>query len=186
MSSNIFIDEHKDEFQKAIEFLKHELRGIRTGRANTALVEEVPVFAYEVTQALKNLANLSIPENNAIAIQPWDKTVIKNIEKALTDAKLGLEIINLGEKVLAKIPMLTEDTRKEMVKLLGKKVEESRIALRKVRDNVKEEIIASEKNKEISEDDKFQYLEELDMYTQNFNKQIEELRKEKEEELMKV
>src|SRR5690606_28524329 len=104
---------------------------IRTGRANTSLVEEVSVDAYGAKQMLKNVASLSVPESNTIAIQPWDKGVIKDVEAALKAANLGLEIVNLGEKILAKVPMLTEETRKEMVKLLGKKIEESRIAVRK-------------------------------------------------------
>lgn len=186
MAENLYIVKYKPEFEKCIEFLKHELSGIRTGRANTTLVEEVQVEAYGSHQMIKNLANLTVPENNAIAIQPWDKSVMKNIENALVKASLGLEIVNLGEKILAKVPMLTEETRKEMVKLLGKKVEESRIAVRRVRDEVKDEITTAEKNKEISEDDKYQYLGDLDEYTKKMNDRIEELRKEKEAELMKV
>ncbi len=186
MATNIFIDEYRDDVEKAFDFLRDELAKIRTGRANTSLLEEVTVDAYGAKQMLKNVASLSVPESSTIAIQPWDKGVIKDIEAALKAAHLGLEIINLGEKILAKVPMLTEETRKEMVKLLGKKTEETRIAVRKIRDEIKEKIISSEKAKEIGEDDKYQYLGELDEFIQDINKRIEAAREEKEAELMRV
>jgi len=186
MAKNIFIDKHKASFDKSLDFLKRDMAAIRTGRANASIVEEVMVEAYGAMQPIKNLANLSVPESSSIAIQPWDKSIMKDIEIALTKANLGLGIVNTGDRVIAKVPMLTEETRKEMVKLLGNKVEEARISVRKIRDEVKDEITTAEKNKEMTEDDKYQYLDELDNFVQEMNKKIEEMREEKEAELMKV
>lgn len=186
MANNLFITVHEDDFDKAIEFLKKELSGLRTGRANTAIIESVSVEAYGAIQPLSQLASLSVPESSSIAIIPWDKSIMKDIEKALNYANLGLSLVNTGDKIIAKVPMLTEETRKEMVKVLGKKVEESRITVRKIRDIIKEEIIKAEKDNEITEDDKYQHLAELDNHTTEMNKTIDELKKEKEVEIMTV
>jgi len=186
MALNLYVQKYKPEFDKAMDFLKSELKSIRTGRANTALVDAIQVEAYGSMQPLSNVASLSIPENNAIAIVPWDKSIMKEVENALQKANLGLSIINTGEKVIAKMPLMTEETRKQMVKLLGQKVEESKIQIRQVRDKVKESVTLAEKNKEATEDDKYQYLAELDNYVVDLNKTIEELRKDKEEEIMTI
>jgi len=186
MSVNLYIQKHKSDFDKAMDFLKSELKSIRTGRANTALIDAVLVEAYGTMQPLSNVASLSIPESNSIAIVPWDKTIMKDVEKALEKANLGLSIINTGEKVIAKMPLMTEETRKQMVKLLGQKVEESKVQIRQIRDKVKETITVAEKEKEVTEDDKYQYLAELDTFVSELNKVIEKLREEKEEEVMTV
>jgi len=186
MSNNIYIENKNNEFDSAIEFLKQEMRSIRTGRANSSLVEEIQVEAYGAMQPISQLANISVPESNSISIDPWDKSIIKDVEVALNKANLGLSIVNTGEKLIAKVPLMTEDTRKEMVKLLGKKIEETRITLRKIRDDIKEEIIKAEKNKDITEDDKFQYLAELDEFTAIKNKEVDKMKEDKETEIMTV
>ena len=186
MAKNIYLDRHKVSFDKVLENLLRDMSGIRTGRANTTLVEEVMVEVYGGMQPIKNLASLSIPESSSIAIQPWDKSIMKDMENALNKANLGLGIVNTGEKIIAKVPLLTEETRKEMVKLLGHKVEDARIAIRKVRDTVKDEIVNDEKEKLMSEDDKFQYLDELDEHVSDLNKKMEDLRGDKEKDIMKI
>jgi ribosome recycling factor len=186
MARNFFIDLHLQQFTNALEAFKKDLQGLRTGRASTVLVEEVLVEAYGSMQPIKQVASLSIPENNAIAIVPWDKSIMKDIENALTKANLGLSIINTGDKVIAKLPLMTEDNRKAMVKVLGTKAEDARITVRQLRDEVKSAIIAAEKNKEIAEDDKYQNISELDEYIVDMNKQIEEARAAKEKEIMTV
>lgn len=184
--ANLFIENHKIQFQQAIESFKKDLQSLRTGRASTALIEDVMVEAYGSMQPIKQLASLSIPENNAVAIAPWDKSVLKDIENALTKANLGLSIINTGDKVIAKLPLMTEENRKAMVKVLGAKAEDARVSVRKVRDEVKTATVNAEKNKEITEDDKYQNIAELDEYIASLNKQIEELREAKEKEIMTI
>ena len=186
MAHNIFLVKFKPEFDAVITHLKTDLTGLRTGRANPKILEDVQVEAYGANQPLKNLANLSIPENSSIGIDPWDKTLMKAIENAIVQANLGLSVVNTGTRIIAKIPLMTEETRKEMVKLLGRKIEDGRVSVRKVRDMVKDAIITAEKNKEFSEDDKFQYLGELDEFTDEMNKTIEVMRDEKEKEIMTV
>lgn len=186
MANNIFIEKYKSEFQSAIDFLKQELKSIRTGRASASLVEGVSVHTYGAIQPLSQLATIGIPESSSILIDPWDKSILKDIEVGLNNAHLGLSVVNTGERLIAKVPMMTEEVRKEMVKLLGKKIEETRITIRKVRDNVREDIMRAEKNKEISEDDKYQHLAELDEFTVILNKEIDKTREEKEVDIMNV
>jgi ribosome recycling factor len=183
---NSFIKEHKAEFEGALEHLKKEIGSLRTGRAQTALVDNLQVEAYGTRQPLKQLAGVSIQDSKTISIEPWDKSVMKDVEKALGASNLGLSIINLGGKILAKVSMMTEETRKDLLKVLGKMVETGKINIRQVRDKVKEEILKAEKDKEITQDDRYQFVADLDNYVTDFNKKIEEIAKEKEEEIMTI
>jgi ribosome recycling factor len=184
--SNLYIERQKSEFEKNIEFLNKELGSLRTGRAQSTLVENIQVEAYGSAQPLKQLASISIPEAKSISIEAWDKSVLKEIEKALTHSNLGLSIVNTGEKIIAKIPPMTEENRKQLLKLVNEKTEEARIGIRKVRDKVKEEILAGEKNNEITQDDRYQYLADLDNYVSDYNDKIEEIKEKKEKDIMTV
>jgi len=185
-NTNKFIEQKKAEFEQVLTHFKKEIGALRTGRAQTTLVENIMVEAYGAQTPLKQLAAISIPEAKSISIEPWDKNIIKDVEKALTYSNLGLSIVNTGEKLIAKIPAMTEENRKELIKLLGQKAEEAKISLRQIRDKVKEAILSAEKNKEITQDDKYQFVADLDNYTSDFNKKIEETSKTKEEEMMTV
>lgn len=185
-NSNKFIEQKKIDFDGAIEHFKKDINSLRTGRAQTTLVENVMVEAYGAQTPLKQLAAISIPEAKSISIEPWDKNVIKAVEKALTYSNLGISIVNTGEKIIAQLPPMTEENRKELIKLLGQKAEIAKINLRKIRDEVKENILKAEKNKEITQDDKYQFLADLDNFVSDYNKKIEELSKRKEEEIMTV
>ncbi|MBN1325555.1 ribosome recycling factor [Candidatus Falkowbacteria bacterium] len=184
--SNRFIDKSKKEFDKAIEHFKTELSGLRTGRAQSTIVENILVEAYGAQTPLKQLAAISIPEPKTISIQPWDKNIIKDIERAFSYSNLGLSIVNAGDKLVAKLPPMTEENRKELVKVIGQKLEAAKISLRRVRDMVREEILNSEKDKAITQDDKFEFLADLDNYIAEHNQKIAEMAKEKEEEVMIV
>ncbi len=185
-NSNIYIDKNKAEFDKVISHFKEELMALRTGRAQTMLVENIQVEAYGATTPLKQLASISVPEAKSISIEPWDKSVLKDIEKALTYSNLGLSVVNTGEKLIAKIPPMTEENRKGILKIISEKSEKTRISLRQLRDQLKEEILAAEKNKGITEDDKYSYLADLDNFVSDYNKKIEEMAKEKEQEIMTI
>lgn len=184
--TNLFIDKHKIDFDKALEALKTDLSGLRTGRAQATLVENVLVEAYGSRLPLKQAANISIPDSKSIMIEPWDKSIIKEMEKSLSLSNLGFSIVNSGERLILRVPPMTEENRKDLIKLMGEKIESAKIAIRQVRDRVKEEIISGEKNNEITQDDKFQYLAELDNAVSDFNKKIETMAEEKEEEIMTI
>ncbi len=185
-NSNIYIDKNKEEFEKVISHFKDELMTLRTGRAQAILVENIPVEAYGATTPLKQMASISIPEAKSISIEPWDKSVLKDIEKALTYSNLGFSVVNTGDKLIAKIPPMTEENRKEILKVIGDKSEKARISLRQLRDQIKEEILAAEKSKDITEDDRYSYLADLDNLVTDYNKKIEEMAKEKEQEIMTI
>lgn len=180
------IQDHKPDFNKVIEFLKSEMGGLRTNRVSASLVEGVMAEAYDSTMPLIQLASIANPEPRTLFIQPWDKALAKNIEKALQQANVGAQPTLDGDSIRLSFPALTEERRKEIVKQLNQKLEEARISLRQVREKIRETIMIQEKNKEFSEDAKFKYLEELEEVVKKYNETIRELGQDKEEEIMKV
>ncbi|MBT4277203.1 ribosome recycling factor [Candidatus Falkowbacteria bacterium] len=180
------IDSYKENFDKEIDRLKDELTKIRTGRATPALLQNIIVEAYEARTPLPQLANISAPEPRTLVVQPWDKSVTKEIEKAIASSDLGASVKNDGEILRITLPLLTEENRQKLVKLVGEKMEQARIAMRIVRDKVKDEIKEQENAKELTEDDKYRLIEELDLKIKEYNKKIEEIGKAKEEEIMTI
>lgn len=181
-----YIDSFQNEFQKVIEFLKKEIVGLRTGRANSALVENILVEAYGTKMPLKQLAGISVSDAKTIIIEPWDKNNLKNIEKAFQTIELGLTPKVENNILIVSFPPLNEEKRKELVKILYQKAESSRIALRAIRDKIREEIFKKEKSKEISEDEKYRLFKELDEKTKKFNEEIKKLVDQKEKEIMEI
>ena len=179
-------DPHKADLDKAIEFLKNDISALRTGRANTAIVENIMVEAYGMMQQLKAVASITIPDARTIRIEPWDKSIVKDIEKGIVEAKTGLNPVVQGEMIRVPMPALTEETRKNLVKNLNEKLESARVTVRNVRDNVKHEIVTAEKEKEISEDDKYSMLEDLDKVCAGYNETIKNIGDEKEKEIMTI
>ena len=183
---NTYLESRQEEFEKIIDFFKKDISGIRTGRASTSILEGVFVEVYGTRMPVNGVANVSVEDSRSITIAPWDKNVIKEIEKALTEAELGVGIANEGEKIRLKIPEMTEEKRKELVKKLNEKMEKARISLRQVRDEIKKEIEEAEKNKDITEDDKYNFIEELDQEVEKKNEQIKEIKEKKEKDIMTV
>ncbi|HBU27657.1 TPA: ribosome recycling factor [Candidatus Uhrbacteria bacterium] len=181
-----FLSERKPELEKAIDFLEVELAGIQTGRASTGLVEGVSVLTYGASQDLKNLAAISTPDAHTVQIEPWDASIVKDIEKALAEANLGMMPNVSGKIIRMIIQPLTEDRRKELSKMVGKKVEEARIRVRTARDEVKKSIEKAEKEKEIGEDERYRLQEELDAFVKEVNDSLDRLGRLKEEQIMKV
>lgn len=184
--TNQYIDLHQEEFKKAIEHFKTELSALRTGRAQTTLLENVQAEAYGAFTPLNQLASLSLIDAQSISIEPYDKSILKDIEKALSTSNLGLSVVNTGEKLIAKVPPMTEENRKDLLKIMNEKAEETKISIRQIRDKVKEMIVEAEKNKEITEDDKYKFITQLDNFVSEQNKKIDEMAKEKEGEIMTV
>jgi ribosome recycling factor len=183
---NKYIEAKQNEFSSTIEFFKKEISTIRTGRANPAILEGVQVDAYGVKTPISGVAAISVPDGSSILVAPWDKNVIKDVEKAITDASLGLGIVNEGDKIRLSVPKMTEDNRKDLVKILNEKQEEARIVVRKVRDEIKTSIESAEKSKEITEDDKFSFIKDLDIEIGKINNQIKDLRNDKEKDIMTI
>ncbi len=179
------VDNSLGEFTKAVEHFKHDIGTLKTGRVTPMLLDNVRVEAYGVKNPLNQLGSVTI-DGRSLLIQPWDKSVIKEIEKAIVESGLGLSPANEGERIRITISPLTEETRKEIVKILHQKTEQAKVAIRQTRDKVKEEIVEAEKNKEFGEDEKFSLLEELDKKVGGFNNQVKSITEEKEEEIMTV
>lgn len=176
----------EERMTKAIEALRRELATIRTGRANPALVEHLRVDYYGTPTPLKQLASVTVPEARLLTIQPWDKSSLGAIEKAIQRSDLGLNPSNDGSVIRLVIPQLTEERRRELVRVVHKKVEEGRVAIRNVRREAHELLRDFRREKEISEDQEFNAQEELQKVTDRFIDEADQLGEEKERELLEV
>lgn len=180
------LDKHKQEFEDIISRCHEDISGMRAARATPALVENILVDAYDTKNPIQQLATISTPDPRTIVIQPWDKAVVKNIEEGIRSSDLGLNPVNEGDLIRLVIPALTEERRKELVRTVHKKIEEFRVRVRQLRDKVKDEIQKAEKEKEISEDEKFNFLEKLDKMTADYNGKIKEIGEKKEQDIMTI
>ena len=176
----------KEHFDKAIEHLRNEISSLRTGRATPASVEDVHVEAYGTIQEMKAVASISVADAKTINIQPWDKSVLQAIETAIRNSDLGLNPVNDGIMIRLILPDLTTERRAELVKVLSKKLEEARIAIRKMREDVRTQIEKVEKAKEIGEDEKFGLQDDLEEMVKEYNDLIRQIGEEKEIEILKV
>lgn len=179
-------DDAKLRMTKAIEALKTEFNSIRAGRANPALLDRLTAEYYGVVTPLKQMANISAPDPRTLVIQPWDKTTIAEIEKAILKSGLGLTPNSDGTLIRLSIPQLTEERRVELVRLVRKKTEEAKISIRNVRRDANELVKLLEKDGEISEDDERRYQEEIQKLTDQYSKLSEEQLGLKEAEIMEV
>ena len=170
--------------EKTLEFLKGTLQGIRTGRAHPALVEDIKVDYFGTPTPIKNMGSVSVPEARQIMINPWDKTAIKAIEKALQASPLGINPQNDGETIRLNLPELTQERRLELTKVVNKMAEEARIAIRNVRRDVIESLKKMEKDSDITEDDLKKYQKETQDHTDAFIKKVDVILADKEKEIM--
>jgi ribosome recycling factor len=176
----------KDEFQTAIEHLKKELAGIRTGRANSAVVEDIQVMAYGAPMPVKGVASIGVPDAKTITVDPWDKSLIKDIERGIRDAGVGLNPVNEGTLLRISMPQLTEESRKQLLKTVGDKSEHARERIRGSREEVKSLIISAQNDGEIGEDERYRLQDELEGLVGNFNDEIKKIVEEKEKEVMTI
>ncbi|MFH1255575.1 MAG: ribosome recycling factor [bacterium] len=183
---NQYIQNKQNDFVKLVDFFKKDISSLRTGRANPSILDGIYVDAYGTKTALVGLASISVPEARSIVIAPWDKTISKDIEKAITAANLGINPVNEGDKIRLVVPQLTEENRKALVKKLNEKIETAKIALRQIRDQIKESIENAFKNKSISEDDKFRFFKELDEEISRQSDELKKIKDKKEEEIMTI
>lgn len=174
----------EENMKKAIDSCLREFAGVRTGRATPSLVEGLHIDYYGTPTVLKQLASISVPDAHLLVIQPWDPSVIPEIEKAILKSNLGINPSNDGKLIRLPIPALSKERREELVKLVKKMAEEGRISLRTVRHHVKEAIEKLEKDKVISEDDKFRGFQDLQKLVDKYVARLEEILKNKEKEIL--
>lgn len=179
-------EEVERKMERSIEALRKDLSRIRTGRASLALLDGISVDYYGTATALNQMATLAVPESRLITIQPWDKTQIGPIEKAIQRSDLGLTPTNDGTMIRLSIPPLTADRRKELVKQVKKVGEESKIALRNVRRDGNDMLKSLEKDKLVSEDDWRRGQDQVQKITDRYIAQIDEILQSKEHEVMEV
>lgn len=180
------IDKIKPELEKTMAHFKEEMGTLRTGRATPALIETVEVECYGNRSQLRELAAINAPEPRLLTVQPWDKSIVKEIEKAITQSRSGLSVVNNGDLLRVSIPSLNEETRKELVHNLKQKMEEARIAIRGAREKAWKELQDGEKAGTIREDDKFRGKDELQKLIDGYNGKVDEQGEAKEKEIMTI
>ena len=178
--------EVRQQMENAIEAIRRDFSTVRTGKASPALLDMVRVDAYGSKMPLNQLATVSAPEPRLLLVQPWDKSLMEDIEKAIRSAELGLNPSNDGVVIRVPIPALTEERRKEMVRVLHKLAEEGRIAIRHARHEGNKHIKQREHDHEIGEDDARRQMDEIQQLTDDHIAKIDHLLKSKEEEVMEV
>lgn len=183
---NPIVKDAKIRMGKSVEAYRSEISKVRTGKATTALLDGIKVEYYGNPTPLNQVANLSVLDAHTLSITPWDKSVIYEIEKALTSADMGLNPINDGTNIKVPIPPLTEERRKDLVKLVKKYAEEAKIAIRNVRRDANDHLKKMEKNKEISEDELKKFEKEVQEQTDKHIEEIDVVTKHKEKEIMEV
>lgn len=176
----------KDKMHKAILHLKEEMGSIRTGRASPALLSRITVDYYGATVPLQQLASITVPEPRTLMVQPFDKNSIQSIEKALQASDLGITPSNDGQVIRLNIPQLTEERRKELIRVVHGRAEEGRVAVRNVRRHQKDELEKLEKDHAISEDDLKRAEKDLQKLTDQFISEVDEILVHKEQELKEI
>lgn len=179
-------NETKAEFTKIEEWLKNQYAQISTGRANPALLDSVMVESYGSFQPIKNIASITVEEVRTMRVSPWDKGVVKDIERAIQQSGLPLSVVGDSNGLRVSIPQLTEESKKTIVKLVKEKLEDARVSVRMERQRVEKDIEALAKERGFSEDDKFRAKDELQKLVDGINNQLEEIFLKKEADIMTV
>ncbi len=185
MVEEIFEDLN-ERMGKSIETLKREYSRLRTGRASISLLDGIRVSYYDTPTPLNQMASLAVPEPRLIVIQPWDKTAIGDIEKAILKSELGLTPMNDGKVIRIAIPPLTEERRKELVKVARKMAEDNKVAIRNIRRDANDMLKDLKTEKEITEDDLYRSQDEVQKITDDFISQVDELCMVKEKEILEI
>ena len=176
----------ESRMKKSLDTFHEELNSIRTGRASSHLFERIEVEYYGSPTPLNQLATISIPEARLVVIQPWDKSAIGQIEKAIQKSELSVNPQNDGKVIRINIPPLTEERRKEYVKLAKSKAEEAKVAIRNIRRDANDELKKAKKNSDISEDDEKRLEDEIQKFTDQYTEQINEALENKEKEILEL
>ncbi len=183
---NIIIKDAKNRMQKSVEALRSELAKIRSGKATTALLDGIKVDYYGTITPINQVGNLTVLDPHTLSFTPWDKSMVNVVDKAILEANIGLNPVSDGTNLKIPIPALTEERRKELVKLIKKFGEDAKIAVRNIRRDANDHLKKEEKDKKISEDDLKHGENEVQKLTDEFIKEIDEVLKHKEKEIMEV
>lgn len=186
MSDPIDLDDVKRRMEASFDNMKKEFSGLRTGRASTSLLEGITVEAYGAQMPVHQVANLSVPEPQMLTVQVWDANLTKNVEKAIRDSGLGLNPQAEGTLIRVPVPPMTEERRKEMVKVGGKYAEQARIAVRNTRRNAMDQLKKAEKEGDISEDEHRRLSDQVQKLTDEVVGKIDEALEQKEKDIMQV
>jgi ribosome recycling factor len=182
----VSVNEARTHMEKAVEAMRREFTSVRTGKATPALLDTVRVDAYGSKMPINQVGTVTAPEPRMLLIQPWDKGLLKAIETGITQADLGLNPSNDGNIIRVPIPQLTEQRRKEMVKVVHKLAEEGRVAIRHARQEANKDLKKKQGDHEISEDDSHRHMEQVQKLTDEYIAKIDQLVKAKEQEVMEV
>ncbi len=182
--NNSVISEVSKKMDKAIEAFERDLKHVRTGRASAALLDGVTVDYYGSQMPLNQVASIAVSDSSTITVQPWDANILADLEKAILASDLGLTPSNDGKLIRISVPPLTEERRKELVKLVKKMAEDCRVAIRNCRRDAMDKLKKQKKDKEISEDDMHRLQDEVQKVTDRHIEQVEEVLKKKEKEIM--
>ncbi len=185
MTADIFADAER-RMQKAVEALRQDLTAIRTGRASSALVERIQVDYYGAPTPINQVSQISVPEARLIVIQPYERKLLTDIEKAIQKSDLGINPNNDGQVIRLNVPPLNEERRREMVKTLHKKLDEHKVAVRNIRRDAQDKLRDREKKKEISEDELKRSTEKLQKLTDRYVDEMDKVGKTKELEILEV
>jgi ribosome recycling factor len=180
------IHEFKKNFSSVIDFLKQDIAGLRTGRASSVMVENVFVEAYGMRQPLKAVVSITVSDAKTLVLEPWDKSLFGAVEKGVRDSGLGINPVNDGRVIRLNLPELTSERRQELVKVLHQKLEQARVSVRKIREEVRESVTSEEKQKMISEDEKFRLFEDVEKLVKEYNDEIKAIGDNKEKEILAV
>lgn len=181
-----FLQDAEEAMKKAIQSLKSDFRSIRTGRANPALLDRIRVSYYGVPTPLKQAATITAPEGRLLVIKPWDKSILKDIERSILASNLGLNPNNDGELIRIVLPSLTQQRRRELVRQVGKRAEEARVSIRNSRRELIKDLKDAEKEGMISEDEYHRAQDKVQELTNKYTQKIDDCIKEKEDEIMEV
>lgn len=183
---NTVLDQAKDRMEKAISAYTRELAAIRAGRASASLLDRISVMYYGAPTPLNQMAGISVPEPRLLVIQPYDKSTLGDIEKAILKSDIGITPTNDGSLIRLAIPALTEERRKELVKVVKKESEDAKVAIRNIRRDANDEFKKLEKNGDITEDELHRNGDEIQKLTDAYIVKVEEIAKEKEQEIMEI
>ena len=181
-----FLQDASERMDKALESLAQDLRAVRTGRASPALLDRLTIEYYGVTTPINQVAGISAPEGRMLLIKPWDRTALKAIERSILESDLGLNPNTDGEVVRLVLPQLTTERRHELVRQVGKRAEEARIAIRNIRRDILKDLEDARKEAMISEDELYRAKDDVQDVTNQYTSRIDEVLKDKEAEIMEI
>tara|TARA_B100001564_G_scaffold230137_1_gene194210 strand:+ start:266 stop:817 length:552 start_codon:yes stop_codon:yes gene_type:complete len=177
---------YQEKMEKAVDVLKKEFAGLRTGRASTSLLDSISIEAYGSKVPLNQVSNISVPESRLLTVQVWDDSLVNTVENTIRNSNLGLNPMIEGSLIRIPIPELSEERRIEIVKIASKYSEDSKISIRNIRRDAMEKIKSLEKNKEISQDELFKFSDKIQKMTDNLIEKVETLFVDKEKDILRV